>query len=41
MTDQLGIELATVKREVDVKIYPIERSLRCIHSLKVLFEILS
>ena len=40
LADELGVELGSVEREVDVKVYAIEGALRGVHALKVLFEIL-
>ena len=39
LTDQLGIELAPVQRQIDVKVDTIEGTLRGVHSLKILFQI--
>lgn len=38
LTDQFGIEFASVEREVNVEIHSVKRALRRIHALKVLFE---
>lgn len=41
LTDQLGAELRAVEGEVDVKIHPVERALGCVHTLKVLLQVLT
>lgn len=41
LTDQLGVKLAAVEGEVDVKVDAVEGPLGRIHSLKVLFEVLA
>ena len=39
LAHQLGIELAAVQRQVDVKVHPVECALRRVHPLKVLLEV--
>lgn len=39
LTHQLRAELAAVQRQIDVEIYPVERPVRRVHPLKVLFEV--
>ena len=41
LADQLGAELTSVQREVDVKVYPVEDTLRCVHALEVGLEVLA
>ena len=40
LTDQFSVELGPVKSEVDIKVNAVKGSLRGIHALKVLFEVL-
>ena len=40
MTHQLSIKLTPVKRKVNIKVDPVESTLRRIHSLKVLLQVL-
>jgi hypothetical protein len=41
LADQLGVELGTVQREVNVKVDTVEGALRCVHALEVLLEVLA
>jgi hypothetical protein len=41
LTHQLGVELAAVECEINVKVHSVKRSLRCIHTLEILLEILA
>lgn len=41
LADELGVELGTVEREVDVEVYTVEGTLGRVHALEVLFEVLS
>lgn len=40
LANKLGIEFRPIEREVDVEVDTIEGSLRCVHALEILFEIL-
>ena len=41
LANQLGAELGTVQRQVDVEVYPVERALRGVHAFEVLLKVLS
>ena len=41
LADELGAEFTAVQREVDVKVYTVEDSLRGIHALKIGFQVLA
>lgn len=41
LAHELGVELGTVEREVDVKVHAVEGALWSVHALKVLFEVLA
>jgi hypothetical protein len=41
LANELGVELGTVKREVDVEVYAVEGALGSVHALKVLLEVLA
>jgi hypothetical protein len=40
LAHQLGVELAPIKREIDIEVNAVESALRRIHPLKILFEVL-
>jgi len=41
LAHQLGIELGSIKCEVDIKVNTVERALWRIHAFKVLFQVLA
>ena len=41
LADELGVEFGPVERQVDIKVYTVESSLRGIHAFEILFEVLS
>ena len=41
LADQLSVEFRAIQRKVDIEVDSVEGSLRRIHALKVLFEVLS
>ena len=41
LADKLGVEFRAIERQVDIKVYTVESSLRGVHALEVLFEVLS
>jgi hypothetical protein len=41
LADELSVELGSVEREVNVKVDAVECALRCVHTLKIFFEVLS
>jgi hypothetical protein len=41
LANELGVELGTVEREVNVKVHTVKRALGCVHTFKVFFEVLS
>lgn len=40
LANELGVEFGAVEREIDVEVYAVESSLRCVHALKIFFEVL-
>ena len=40
LADKLSIELTTIKREVNVKVYPVKGTMGGIHAFEVRFEVL-
>ncbi len=41
LADQLGAELGPIKRQVDVEVHTVKGTLRCVHALKVLLQVLA
>jgi hypothetical protein len=41
LADQLSVELRTVESEIDVEVDAVEGTLRCVHALEVLLEVLA
>ena len=41
MTNEFGVELGAVESEVDVEVHSVESTLRSVHALKVLLEVLA
>ena len=41
LAHELGVELRTVEREVDVEVHAVESALGSVHALEVLFEVLA
>jgi hypothetical protein len=41
LANELGVELGTVESKVDVEVHSVESTLRSIHALKVLLEVLA
>ena len=41
LTNEFGVELGAVESEVDVEVHSVESTLRSVHALKVLLEVLA
>ena len=41
LANELGVEFGTVEGEVDVEVHSVESTLRSVHALKVLLEVLA
>jgi hypothetical protein len=41
LANELGVEFGTVEGEVDVEVHSVEGTLRSVHALKVLLEVLA